>query len=78
MPDTRIWMYRGEEAKLFDSSADIPEGEGWARRPGEKSVEPIKGDVEVGEPEKIEEIPEEDIVKPEVDKPKRKYRRRKG
>jgi len=64
MSDTRIWMYQGEEAKIFNSPEDVPEG--WTRRPVYKEVErPLKGDVEVGEPEKVEV------------KPKRKYNRKK-
>lgn len=32
--DTRVWMYRGTEERLFASLSDVPEGEGWSDTPG--------------------------------------------
>lgn len=32
--DARVWMYRGDEARLFASAADVPKGGGWADAPG--------------------------------------------
>lgn len=83
MSDTRIWMYHKEhEARIFNSPEDVPRGEGWADSPESAEglsvpKEVARGDVEVGEPEKIEETPEEDVIEPKVVKPKRKYRRKK-
>lgn len=31
--DTRVWMYREGEARLFNSPEEIPEGEGWVDHP---------------------------------------------
>ena len=31
--DTRLWMYREGEARLFDHPDDVPEEEGWRRFP---------------------------------------------
>lgn len=40
--DTRLWMYRKGEARLFGHPKDVPEGEDWLRFPqaGEASTEP--------------------------------------
>jgi len=35
LPDTRVWMYRGQEARLFNSKDDIPAGEDWRETPYE-------------------------------------------
>lgn len=40
-----VWMYRPGESRLFDSPADIPEGEGWVDTPQpgpEPDAEPEK------------------------------------
>jgi len=77
--DTRLWRYHKiHGAKLFACPEDVPTNEGWVDTPDKFEKEALlKGDVEVGEPE-IEEIPVEDVVKTEIVKPKRKYRRKKG
>jgi hypothetical protein len=31
--DTRMWMYRKGEARLFGHPDDVPEGDGWQRFP---------------------------------------------
>ncbi|MBJ7533100.1 hypothetical protein JDN40_03100 [Rhodomicrobium vannielii ATCC 17100] len=31
--DTRLWMYRRGEARLFGHPGDVPHGEGWQRFP---------------------------------------------
>lgn len=31
--DTRVFMYRGQEARLFNSLDEVPEGEGWRDTP---------------------------------------------
>lgn len=31
--DTRLWMYRKGEARLFGNVRDVPHGEGWQRFP---------------------------------------------
>jgi hypothetical protein len=31
--DTRLWMYRKGEARLFGHPDDVPEGDGWQRFP---------------------------------------------
>lgn len=36
--DRRVWMYRGTEAKLFNSPEEVPEG--WTDAPTEDAVEP--------------------------------------
>lgn len=35
LPDTRVWMYRGKEARLFNSMDEIPAGEDWRDAPYE-------------------------------------------
>lgn len=47
-PDTSLWMYRGQEGRLFASKADIPEGEGWKDAPHDLAPAPAL----VAEPEK--------------------------
>ncbi len=39
--DTRLWMYRRGEARLFGHTDDVPEGEDWQRfpQPGEAGDE---------------------------------------
>jgi len=39
--DTRLWMYRNGEARLFGHPDDVPEGEDWQRfpQPGEADEE---------------------------------------
>lgn len=32
-PDTRVWMYRTGEDKIFNSAGDVPPGEGWVDSP---------------------------------------------
>lgn len=36
--DTRVYMYRKGEARLFDSPADVPAGEGWVDSPVAEEV----------------------------------------
>lgn len=31
--DKRVFMYKGQEARLFDSLEDVPDGEGWRDAP---------------------------------------------
>jgi len=31
--DTRLWMYRKGEARLFGHPGEVPDGEGWGRFP---------------------------------------------
>jgi hypothetical protein len=31
--DTRLWMYRAGEARLFDHPSQVPAGQGWQRFP---------------------------------------------
>ena len=43
--DTRVWMYRKGEARLFASPADVPKDEGWQDSPPspdapDKALEP--------------------------------------
>lgn len=56
-PDTSVWMYRGQEARLFASPADVPVDEGWLDHPHETAVEPA-GNAEApkrrGRPPKVE------------------------
>ena len=42
--DTRLWMYRKGEARLFGHPDDVPEGEDWQRfpQPGEADEESIR------------------------------------
>jgi hypothetical protein len=40
--DTRVYMFRADETRLFGSSADVPEGEGWVDHP-DKVNKPAKG-----------------------------------
>lgn len=35
--DTSVWMYRGQEARLFRSAADVPADEDWRDAPYEVS-----------------------------------------
>lgn len=39
-PDTRVWMYRGQEARLFQSKGEIPSGEDWRDAPYEMEPQP--------------------------------------
>jgi len=39
-PDVRVWMYRGQEARLFNSKDEIPAGEDWREAPYD--AEPAK------------------------------------
>ena len=36
--DTSVWMYRGTEARLFASPADVPVDQGWSDRPSEQTA----------------------------------------
>jgi hypothetical protein len=31
--DTRLWMYKAGEARLFDHPGEVPAGDGWQRFP---------------------------------------------
>jgi hypothetical protein len=42
LPDTRVWMYRGQEATLFNSKDEIPAGEDWREAPYELESPPVK------------------------------------
>lgn len=42
LPDTRVWMYRGQEARLFNSKTEIPAGEDWRETPYEADPVPAK------------------------------------
>ncbi len=33
MADSRLWMYRNGEARLFEHPDHVPEGQGWQRFP---------------------------------------------
>ncbi|CAA2139587.1 hypothetical protein [Hyphomicrobium sp. ghe19] len=46
--DTRVFMYRGTEARLFNSPEEIPEGEGWKDAPYE--LEEVAAPVEKKKP----------------------------
>lgn len=43
--DKRVFMYKGNEARLFDSIEDVPAGEGWTDHPtateSAPAVEPV-------------------------------------
>ena len=51
--DTRLWMYRKGEARLFGHPDDVPEGEDWRRfpQPGEADGEQH---LELSRPEKLD------------------------
>lgn len=41
--DTRIFMYRDGESRLFDSAEQIPAGEGWVDHPDKvQKTQPVK------------------------------------
>jgi hypothetical protein len=44
--DTSLWMYRGQEGRLFARKEDVPEGEGWKDAPYDLEAETVS------EPEK--------------------------
>ena len=51
--DTRLWMYRKGEARLFGHPDDVPEGEDWQRFP----LPPEAGEeqqLELTRPEKLD------------------------
>lgn len=53
--DTSVWMYKGHDAKLFASVADVPTDEGWKDTPYDLeavAVEPEKR--KGGRPRKVE------------------------
>ena len=52
--DTRLWMYRKGEARLFGHPKDVPEGEDWLRFPqaGEAGGEP-EPEPELSSPEQL-------------------------
>ena len=38
--DTRLWMYKAGEARLFDHPGQVPAGQGWQRFPVPESAAP--------------------------------------
>ncbi len=38
--DKRVWMYKGREAKIFNSIEDVPDGEGWKDAPYDAETTP--------------------------------------
>lgn len=34
-PDRRVWMYRQDEARIFENPESVPEGEGWVTHPSQ-------------------------------------------
>lgn len=40
--DTRVWMYRIGEARVFASPADVPQGEGWQDTPPSPDQKPAE------------------------------------
>jgi hypothetical protein len=50
--DTRLWMYKAGEARLFDHPDDVPAGDGWQRFPlsGDGTV-PLSETLSAAEPE---------------------------
>lgn len=53
--DERVWMYRKGESKLFQSPADVPDGEGWQDTPVPDDV--LEPSARNKEPEASEEDP---------------------
>lgn len=43
--DRRVFMYRGKEARLFNSPEEVPAGEGWRDHPHELDEEPGPSDL---------------------------------
>ena len=40
--DRRVYMFKGKEARLFNSPDDVPEGEGWQGAPYDLDTAPAK------------------------------------
>lgn len=55
--DTPVWMYKGQEPKLFNSANEIPQGEGWRDAPYELvEPEPVEAQKLRGKKQKIEAV----------------------
>jgi hypothetical protein len=40
--DTRVFMYRKDESRLFDGPEHVPEGEGWVDHPDKVAPVPLE------------------------------------
>ncbi len=49
--DTRLWMYRGGEARLFEHPDHVPAGDGWQRFPALAEIEVLPETPRVTPPE---------------------------
>jgi hypothetical protein len=74
--DTRLWMYRKGEARLFGHPDHVPEGEAWQRFPlaaCEADGSPVQGlstpgeDKELSQEEKLERMSRKRLMKVAAD-----------
>lgn len=56
--DTRVFMYREGEARMFNSPDEVPKGEGWVDHPDKVQAQPPKRGP--GRPRKEEAVKADD------------------